>query len=489
MSFPNDFFWGGALAANQVEGAWNVDGKGPSVADVASYKPNADVKDYAAHMQMSDAMIEEAMRADDEYYPKRRGIDFYHRYKEDLALFAEMGFRMLRVSIAWTRIFPTGEEETPNEKGLQFYSDLFAEMHRLNIEPIVTLSHYEMPLALAVKYNGWLDRRVIELFTRFCHVCFTRYQKDVKYWLTFNEVDSIIRHPFTTAGIIPSRVPENEMLQTCYQALHHQLVASALAVKDCHEVIQGSKIGCMLTKLTTYARTCAPEDQLATQAKNLENLFYADVHVWGEYPRLIQKMFARKGVKIRMEPEDAAILKAGCVDFVSFSYYMTMTESVDPNAERTAGNTVLGVKNPYLETSDWGWQIDPMGLRYSLIELYDRYRLPLMVVENGIGAKDVPESDGTVHDPYRIAYFRRHILEMRKAVDEGVELWGYLSWAPIDLISASTNQMSKRYGFIYVDQDDMGNGTLARTRKDSFNWYKKVIATNGEDLSEEGETQ
>ena len=483
MSFPQGFFWGGALAANQAEGAWNVDGKGPSVADVATYKPNTDVKDYAAHNAMSDDKIAAAMAdPSDAAYPKRRGIDFYHHYKEDLALFAEMGFTMLRVSIAWTRIFPTGEEAKPNEKGLQFYEDLFTEMRRLGIEPLVTLSHYEMPLALATKYNGWVDRRVIDCFTKFCHVCFVRYKHLVKYWLTFNEVDSIIRHPFTTAGIIPSRVPADKMLQTCYQALHHQLVASALVVKDCHEVIPGSQVGCMLTKLTTYARTCAPDDELATQAKTLENLFYADVHVWGEYPRLILKMFQRKGIHIEMQPGDAAILKAGCVDFVSCSYYMTMTESVDPNAERTPGNTVLGVKNPYLPTSDWGWQIDPKGLRYSLIELYDRYRKPLMVVENGLGAKDVVEADGSIHDSYRIDYFRQHIAQMREAVDEGVELLAYTSWAPIDLISASTNQMSKRYGFIYVDQDDEGHGTLTRSRKDSFYWYKKVIATNGEDL-------
>ncbi len=484
MSFPKGFFWGGAVAANQVEGAWKEGGKGPSVADVATYKPNTDVKNYKAHMVMNDEMIAAAMAdPDDTYYPKRRGIDFYHHYKEDLALFAEMGFTMLRVSIAWTRIFPTGEEAAPNEAGLQFYEDLFTEMRRLHIEPLVTLSHYEMPLALATRYNGWVDRKVIDCFTRFCHACFVRYRDLVKYWLTFNEVDSIIRHPFTTAGIIPSRVPEEKMLETCYQALHHQLVASALVTKDCHEVIPGSQVGCMLTKLTTYARTCAPDDELATQAKNLENLFYADVQVWGEYPRLILKMFERKGIQIHTEPGDAAILKAGCVDFVSCSYYMTMTESVDPNAERTPGNTVLGVKNPYLPSSDWGWQIDPKGLRYSLIELYDRYRKPLMVVENGLGARDTVEADGSIHDPYRIDYFRQHISEMGKAIDEGVEMWGYTSWAPIDLISASTNQMSKRYGFIYVDQDDMGNGTLARSRKDSFYWYKKVIASNGEDLT------
>lgn len=483
MSFPKRFFWGGALAANQAEGAWDADGKGPSVADVATYKPDTDVRNYAAHTAMSDEMIAAAMADTSvEKYPKRRGIDFYHRYKEDLALFAEMGFTMLRVSIAWTRIFPTGEETEPNEAGLRFYDGLFAEMHRLGIEPLVTLSHYEMPLALATKYNGWADRRVIGCFTRFCHVCFERYKHDVKYWLTFNEIDSIIRHPFTTAGIIPTRVPESQRLQVCYQALHHQLVASALVVKDCHTVIPGSQVGCMLTKLTTYARTCAPDDELATQARNLENLFYSDVQVRGEYPRLILKMFEGKGINIAMQPEDGTILKQGCVDFVSFSYYMTLTESTDPNAERTPGNTVLGVRNPYLPSTDWGWQIDPKGLRYSLIELYDRYRKPLMVVENGMGARDTVEADGSIHDPYRIEYFRQHIAEMGKAVDEGVELLAYTSWGPIDLISASTNQMSKRYGFIYVDQDDLGNGTLARSRKDSFFWYKKVIASNGEDL-------
>lgn len=484
MSFPKNFFWGGAVAANQVEGAWNLDGKGPSVADVASYKPNVDVKNYATHVAMSDEAIKEAMAdLDTTYYPKRRGIDFYHRWKEDLALFAEMGFTMLRVSIAWSRIYPTGEEKEPNEKGLQFYEDLFKEMRRLGIEPLVTLSHYEMPLALATKYNGWTDRRVVDCFMRYCHDCFIRYKDLVKYWLTFNEIDSIIRHPFTTAGIIPSRVPEEKMLETCYQALHHQLVASAVVTKDCHEIIPGSQVGCMLTKLTTYARTCAPMDELATQAKNLENLFYADVQVWGEYPRLILKMFERKGIRIKMEPEDAEILKSGCVDFVSFSYYMSLTESVDPNAERTPGNTVLGVKNPYLPSSDWGWQIDPQGLRYSLIELYDRYRIPLMVVENGMGAKDIVEEDGAIHDPYRVDYFRQHIKEMGKAIDEGVELVAYTSWAPIDLVSASTSQMSKRYGFIHVDADDLGRGTYNRSRKDSFYWYKKVITSNGADLN------
>ena len=483
MSFQEGFLWGGAVAANQLEGAFNEDGKGWSVADIATYKPNVDVKEYKKHVHVSLDGIKEAMKdKDNTYYPKRRGIDFYHNYKEDLALFAEMGFKVLRISIAWTRLYPTGEELQANPEGVKFYKSLLKEMKDLGIEPLITLSHYEMPIELALKYNAWTDRRVIDMFVRFCKTCFEEFGEYAKLWLNFNEVDSIIRHPFTTAGIIPE-LCNGEELKCCYQALHHQFVASAMVTKLCHEIIPGSKIGCMLTKLMTYPRTCAPEDVLATQHKNLDNHFYSDVMVFGEYPRIKTFELKKLGYYPQMEEGDLEIIKEGTVDFVSFSYYMSMTESVDPNAERTPGNTVLGVKNPYLESSDWGWQIDPVGLRISLIELYDRYKKPLFIVENGIGAKDVVEEDGSIHDPYRISYFRAHFEQMKKAVEDGVELMGYTSWAPIDLISASTSQISKRYGFIYVDQDDLGNGSGERKRKDSFYWYKKVIETNGDDLN------
>lgn len=483
MTFSKDFLWGGAIAANQAEGAWNVDGRGMSVADVASYRSDLSLDDYEGHVAISSDVVQKAMDdPTDKYYPKRRGIDFYHHYKEDLALFAEMGFKALRVSIAWSRIFPTGEEQEPNEKGLQFYDNLFKEMKKHNIEPIVTLSHYEMPLALSVKYNGWVERKVIDDFVRFSNVCFNRYKDYVKYWLTFNEIDSINRHPFTTAGIIPDKCPEGKEEEQVYQALHHQFVASALVTKDCHEIIPGSQVGCMLTKLTTYPNTCKPEDVEITLKKNLQNYFYADVQVFGEYPRLTLKKLERKGINITMEEGDLEILKENTVDYLSFSYYMSLTESVEDGLEKTAGNTVRGVKNPYLPATDWGWQIDPIGLKISLLELYDRYRLPLIIVENGMGAKDEVESDGSIHDDYRINYFREHFRQMKEAVEEGVELFGYTSWGPIDIISAGTSQMSKRYGFIYVDQDDDGNGTLERTRKDSFYWYKKVIESNGENL-------
>ena len=483
MAFKEGFLWGGAVAANQLEGAFNEGKKGWSVADIATYKPNVDVKEYKKHVEVSLEKIKEAMAdKDTTYYPKRRGINFYHTYKEDLALFAEMGFKVLRVSIAWSRLYPTGEELQANPEGIEFYKNVLKEMKDLGIEPLITLSHYEMPIELALKYNGWTDRRVIDMFVRFCKTCFEEFGEYAKLWLNFNEVDSIIRHPFTTAGIIPE-LCNGEELKCCYQALHHQFVASAMVTKLCHEIIPGSQIGCMLTKLMTYPRTCAPEDVLATQHKNLDNHFYSDVMVFGEYPRLKAVELKKLGYYPQMEEGDLEIIKEGTVDFVSFSYYMSMTESVDPNAERTPGNTVLGVKNPYLESSDWGWQIDPLGLRISLIELYDRYKKPLFIVENGIGAKDILEEDGSIHDPYRVAYFRAHFEEMKKAVEDGVELMGYTSWAPIDLISASTSQISKRYGFIYVDQDDLGNGSGKRIRKDSFYWYKKVIETNGEDLN------
>ncbi len=485
MSFDEKFLWGGALAANQVEGAWNIDGKGPSVADVATYKPSVDVKNYKAHVSVTRKSIETAMKdTDTKKYPKRRGIDFYHYYKTDLDLFAEMGFKVLRVSIAWSRLYPTGEETEPNKKGVEFYRNLFIEMRKRSIEPLVTLSHYEMPLHLAVKYNGWNDRRIIDCFVRYATTCFQEYKDLVKLWLNFNEVDSIIRHSFSTAGIIPELCgdTEDDYLRCCYQAAHNQFVAGAKATKVMKEIIPDAKMGLMLTKLMTYPRTCKPEDVAATQLKNLDNHFYADVQVFGEYPRIKLRELENRGIAPKFETGDLELIKSNTVDFVSFSYYMSMTESVDPNAERTPGNTVLGVKNPYLESTNWGWQIDPIGLRISLIELYDRYRKPLFIVENGLGMSDEISADGKIHDYYRIEYFKSHFVEMKKAVEAGVELMGYTSWAPIDLISASTNQMSKRYGFIYVDQDDEGNGTLERKRKDSFYWYKRVIETNGEEL-------
>lgn len=482
--FPDNFLWGGAVAANQVEGASEIGGKGLSTADMAVFRDNLGRGEYEKHYTISDQQIREAIAAKDiSAYPKRRGIDFYHRYKEDLALFAEMGFKVLRVSVAWTRIFPNGTEDAPNEDGLRFYDDLFDEMIKNNIEPLVTLSHYEMPIHLVNECNGWHDRKMVGLFEKFVVSVFERYRTKVKYWITFNEIDSIIRHPFTTGGIVPERFSETEIENVLYQALHHQFVASALAVKHCHNIIPGAKIGCMLTRLLTYAESCNPEDMLLAYKENQLNYFFSDVQIRGYYPHHMKRRFAEKNIHIAMEQGDEEILRKHTVDFLSFSYYMSLVTSINAGKmDKVSGNIAGGVKNPYLEKTEWDWQIDPVGLRIALNDMYDRYQIPLFVVENGMGATDTVSPDNQIEDDYRISYFRGHIREMREAVKDGVELWGYTSWAPIDLISASTSEMAKRYGFIYVDQDNYGNGTLNRLRKKSFYWYQNVIATNGEEL-------
>lgn len=478
--FPEGFLWGGATAANQVEGAYDLDGKGLSTADMVRYIPKAErTKDHALDVKREE--IESILSGKEEgRFPKRDGIDFYHHYKEDIALFAEMGFKVFRLSINWARIFPNGDDAEPNEAGLRFYDDVFDECLKYGIEPLVTLSHYETPLQLTLKYNGWADRRVIGFFMNYAETVFKRYRSKVKYWLTFNEINVITLSPYTGGGVLVENA-ENK-LQLCYQAAHHQLVASSLATKLAHEIIPGSQVGCMLARMATYPATNNPDDILKAQKLNQMNLFFTDVHAKGEYPFFMKRYFEEKDIHIQKEVGDDEILKAHTVDFISFSYYMSLSTSSSPEAQTSSGNLMGGVKNPYLETSDWGWQIDPKGLRYTLNDFYTRYELPLFIVENGLGAYDEVEADGSIHDEYRIDYLRKHIEQMQEAIADGVELLGYTSWGPIDLVSASTSEMSKRYGFIYVDQDDDGNGTLARSRKDSFFWYKQVIESNGETL-------
>jgi len=480
-----DFLWGGATAASQIEGGWNEGGKGMSVGDVLEYRPHVSIRDYEGLNRYTSEDIKEAMASTDiNRYPKRHASDFYHRYKEDIALMAEMGFKVYRLSIAWSRIFPKGDELEPNEEGLAFYDAVFDECLKYGIEPLVTMSHYEPPLHLVNEYNCWYDRRCIEFFTRYVDVITKRYKNKVKYWLTFNEVDSMVRHPFTTGGLVEDRFDPKEFKNVLYQAMHHQFVASSLATKICHENIPGSQVGCMLTKLTFYPYTCNPEDVLKAQQEQRETLAFSDAQVFGEYPAYLLSMFENEGITIKKAVGDDEIMKMYPVDFVSFSYYQSGCSAAHPeNLDTAVGNTIEGIKNPYLQSSEWGWQIDPIGLRVSLVDLYDRYHKPLFIVENGLGYNDVVEADGSIKDTYRIEYFKAHFKEMIAAVvEDGVDLMGYTSWGCIDLISASTNQMSKRYGFIYVDCDDEGNGTFDRKRKDSFYWYKKVIASNGREL-------
>ncbi|MCI6271656.1 MAG: family 1 glycosylhydrolase [Erysipelotrichaceae bacterium] len=486
-SFPEGFLWGGATAANQYEGGFDKGGKGLSVSDCARAHFGVDVKNYSAHNEVTSKDIEDALKDLNDLvnYPKRHGSDFYNRYKEDIALMAEMGFKVFRLSIAWSRIFPNGDDEFPNEEGLKFYDNVFDECLKYGIEPLVTMSHYEPPLNLVLKYDCWYDRRTIGFFTKFVETICTRYKNKVKYWLTFNEVDSMIRHPYTTGGLIRDRFSGKNFEEVIFQAMHHQFVASALATKICHEIIPDSKVGCMLTKLTYYPYTCKPEDVLEAQQMMRSTYCYSDTQVFGEYPAYLLSRFKNKGINIVKEENDDEIMKKYPVDFVSFSYYMSSCAAKNTDdLDVTAGNTILAVKNPYLKSSDWGWQLDPTGLRISLVDLYDRYRKPLFIVENGLGAKDVLEN-GTVDDQYRIDYFKDHFKAMYDAiVEDGVELLGYTSWGCIDIVSESTKQMSKRYGFVYVDCDDYGKGTFDRYKKKSFYWYKKVIETNGEYLFE-----
>lgn len=478
MKFPDNFLWGGAVAAHQCEGGWNADGKGIGVPDVITNGSHSVPR-----------RIEPSLNPD-LLYPTHEAIDFYHRYEEDIALFAEMGFKVFRLSINWPRIFPGGEEAEPNEKGLAFYDKVFDCCRRHGMEPLVTISHYELPYALVEKYNGWADRRLIALYMKYCEVIFERYQDKVKYWLTFNEINCGTL--FTGTSIAISTIqgytgPSLEApgtLQTRYQALHHQFVASARAVNYAHERYPQFKMGNMIAFLPDYPYTCNPDDVLETQRHmRMVNWFCSDVQVRGKYPSYSRRFFAENKVEIKMEPGDLEELRKGTVDFYTFSYYMTFCVSTDPAVDSTTGNLLGGAKNPYLKASDWGWQIDPKGLRWTLNEIYDRYQIPLMVVENGLGAHDVKAEDGKIHDEYRIDYLRQHIEQMGEAIADGVELMGYTPWGCIDLVSLSTGEMAKRYGFVYVNKFDDGTGDLSRERKDSFYWYQKVIATNGSDLS------
>ena len=476
-TFREDFLWGGAVAANQFEGAWNVDGKGVSVPDMCTNGS------YTSPKRVTTSIEEGVL------YPSHEAIDFYHHYKGDIKLFAEMGYKTFRFSIAWTRIFPTGMEKEPNEAGLKFYDDVLEECLKYGIEPLVTISHYEMPYALVEKYNGWEGRECIDCFVRYCEVIFDRYKDKVKYWLTFNEINAgtMPMGNLLSLGTVRgfsgkfTDIPDDPQVR--YQGLHHQFVASAIAVKLAHEKYPQFKLGNMICFITMYPYTCNPDDILETQqAMQMMNWFCSDVQVRGYYPSYADRYFEEHKITVRKEPGDEEILKEGTVDFYTFSYYMSNCVGSSGEAAQTTGNLTGGLKNPYLKESEWGWQIDPKGLRYTLNEIYDRYQIPLMVVENGLGAKDVLESDGSIKDTYRIDYLREHIAQMKEAVKDGVDLLGYTPWGCIDLVSASTGEMAKRYGFIYVDKYDDGTGTLERKKKQSFDWYRKVIETNGGDL-------
>ncbi|WP_050612222.1 glycoside hydrolase family 1 protein [Ligilactobacillus agilis] len=489
-NFRKDFLWGGATAANQVEGGYDEGGKGLSVTDIQTagsltspryltYTLNGK-KDKIAGAP-GEGLPRGAKGAifDDEYYPNHVAIDFYHRYKEDIKLFAEMGFKTYRLSIAWTRIFPNGEGSEPNQAGLDFYRRVFEELRKYNIEPLVTISHYEDPLALSEKYGDWSDRGMIDAYVNYAKVLFTEYKDLVKYWLTFNEINSAL---LLMEMFNQGRGISDEAYQHAYQKLHYQFVASAKAVKIGHEINPDFMIGNMICGIANYPGSPDPKDILANRYAWEQNIHYCgDVQCKGEYPSFAKRLWNEHNVSLDITDQDLADLKAGKVDMYTFSYYMSNMVTTHEVEDKASGNFSAGAKNPHLKYSDWGWATDPTGLQYYLELIYDRYHLPMMIVENGLGAVDKLE-DGKIHDDYRIDYLRQHIQAMDKAVANGVDLRAYTTWGCIDCVSAGTGQMSKRYGFIYVDRDDEGHGSLERLPKDSFYWYKKVIASNGADL-------
>lgn len=418
-AFPENFLWGGATAANQLEGAYLEGGKGLTTVDL--------IPTGANRFPIALGNLDSYEPKDGEFYPSHEAIDFYHRYKEDIALFAEMGFKCFRLSVAWARIFPNGDDAEPNEAGLQFYDDVFDELLKYNIEPVVTICHFDVPVHLVETYGGWKNRKMIDFFETYAKTLFNRYKDRVKYWMTFNEINMLLHLPYIGAGIVLQEGENKE--QVLYQAAHHELVASALAVKACHEIIPGAQIGCMLAAGMVYPYTSNPDDVWKAMEQDRESFFFIDVQSKGAYPGYTKRFFREHEIVIDMQPEDADILMQNPVDYIGFSYYASRCTSTDPEVlkDSTEGNVFGSVKNPYLQASEWGWTIDPKGLRITCNQLYDRYGKPLFIVENGLGATDVLLDNDTVEDDYRIDYLNRHFAEMAEAIQDGVELLGYTS--------------------------------------------------------------
>lgn len=467
----NDFLWGGAIAANQAEGAYLEDGRGLSTMDVVPMNEK--------RIFIKQGKIPYTQNSPDDYFPTHKAIDFYHTYKEDIKLLAELGFKCFRISISWTRIYPTGEEDSPNEQGLSYYRSLFMECKKYGIEPLVTISHFDVPMNLVNKYGSWRNRKMIEFYLKYAKTLFETFKGLVRYWITFNEINVILHNSFSGAGLILNEEENPEQIK--YQAAHHELVASALAVELAHKIDNNNKVGCMLAAGDYYPYSCNPDDVFLALQKNRESYFFIDIQSKGQYPSYAQRIFKEKNVHISMEKDDLDILERNTVDFISLSYYTSRCVSSDKTKAVNEANVMRSIKNPYIESSDWGWQIDPLGLRITLNTLYDRYQKPLFIVENGLGAKD-EVINGEINDDYRIYYLKEHIKAMQEAIEDGVEILGYLVWGCIDLVAASTGEMSKRYGFIYVDRNNYAEGTNKRIKKKSFEWYKKVIETNGKVL-------
>lgn len=468
--FPADFLWGGALAANQTEGAWHEGGRGTSNIDMLPKGEN--------RMPVKLGYVSHPTLDDNEYYPSHTGIDFYHRYPEDIKLLAEMGLKIFRTSISWSRIFPEGDETTPNMEGIKFYQNLFAECKKYGMEVLVTLAHFDMPMGLVEKYGSWRSRKTIEFFARYTQACVDYFGEYVNYWITFNEINIVLHSPFSGAGLAMQEGEDRQ--QVIYQAAHHMLVASAQAVKIIHDNLPNAQVGCMIAGGAFYPYSCRPDDVLQALQDDQKNAFFTDVQARGYYPSYMSRFFRDNGITIEKAAGDDAVMQDNTVDFVSFSYYASRVSAANTDdLEVNTGNVVKSVKNPYVEVSKWGWAIDPLGLRITMNQVYDRYQKPLFIVENGLGAEDHILTDGSIEDDYRIDYLDKHIQAMAEGMRDGVEMMGYIVWGVIDLVAASTGEMSKRYGMVYVDKQNDGTGSLDRSKKASFDWYQSVIKQNG----------
>lgn len=487
MSFPKDFLWGGGISANQSEGGWNEGDKTPNLSDfqlggsinksrMATYKmPDGSYGKTPVFVESIELPKGAKLACiPGEFYPNHKATDFYHQYKEDIARFGEMGFKVLNLTLSWSRIFPNGIKKGINRKGVEYYHSVFAQCRKHGIQPLVHLYKYDMPAFYITEWGGWSNRDLINEFVDFAKTSINEFKGDVNYWSTFNEINIA-----QFAG-----VNNKEKIQKAYESLHNQLVASAKVVKHLHDNYPEKKIGCMVAGIFNYAYTCDPLDQILSQKALQDNFYYcADTFVRGQYPSYAKRLWDELGVKLKITEDDRVALMNGKVDFMEFSYYFcNVVTTHKEEMKNISGNILAGLKNPYIKVSDWGWAIDPKGLKFFLHEIYDRYQIPLFICENGLGAFDVLENDGRIHDKYRIDYLREHIKAMKEAVEEGVDLIGYTTWGCLDLVSLSTGEIRKRYGFVYVDVDDEGNGTYKRYKKDSFYWYKKVIESNGENI-------
>lgn len=472
--FPDGFLWGAATSAYQVEGAALEDGKKKSQQDILNIKPG-----------LCDASV---------------ASDHYHRYKEDVALMKELGMNCYRFSIAWARIFPDGVGEA-NPKGVAFYHNLIDELLANGITPIPTLYHYDMPMTLVEKYDGWISRQSVADYEYYAKFVISEYGPKVKYWLTINEQSIIVQY-WTQKCLIPEQYLNDPQIK--YQINHHMNLAHAISCKLVHELVPGGQVGAAIGYSPIYPLSCKSEDNMAAQnANDLRNYFYTDVYFQGHYNKAAFCYLEKNGLAPRMEPGDEALFKEGYSDFLALNYYSSDTATMPPKdaKRRMSGYNPTGIKgqmegfetqpgfymlaqNPTLETTDWDWTIDPMGLQYILRDLYTRYNKPLMITENGMGAYDKMDEDGKIHDEYRISYLKEHIKAMKHAMNEGVEVISYNPWSFIDLISTS-NGFKKRYGFVYVNRTDDDLKDLNRYKKESFYWYQKVIKSNGTILDEE----